>query len=66
MADAITGLLSDPSRAQMIVATELARAANSAAMWQYRFQGVARVRLVTCEDDRVCELCDAEEAARGA
>jgi portal protein len=63
MAQAISGLLSDPSRAQMIVATELARAANSAAMWQYRFHGVEQVRLVTCEDARVCALCDATEAA---
>lgn len=65
LADAVRGMLSDPSRAEMIVATELARAAHSAAFWSYRLHGIEQVMLVTAEDDRVCVICDAE-AAKGA
>lgn len=61
LADAIGGLLSNPERAHMIVLTELARAANSAAMWAYRLHGVERVTWVTAEDDHVCPACEAEE-----
>lgn len=63
LASAIEDMLSDPSRAEMIVMTELARAANNAAAWAYRFHGIRDARFVTCEDDKVCPACDAEEAA---
>lgn len=59
----IQGVLSDPSRAQMIALTELNRAANSAAFWQYRLHGADTVIWVTAEDGGVCPLCDANEAA---
>lgn len=58
LADAVKGLLSDPSRAEMIVATELARAANSAAMWAYRLHGIKRVGWVSAEDAQVCPRCE--------
>jgi len=63
LTQAIEDMLSNPSRARMIVQTELARAANSAAQWAYRFHGIKTVRLITAEDDKVCFECDAEEAA---
>ena len=63
MAEAITGLLSDPSRARMIVGTELARAVNSAAMWTYRFHGIEQVRWTSADDGSVCSICLANEAA---
>lgn len=63
LTQAIEDMLSNPSRARMIVMTELARAANNAAAWQYRFHGVKLVQFVTAEDNRVCPECDAEEAA---
>jgi SPP1 gp7 family putative phage head morphogenesis protein len=62
MADAIKGMLSDPSRARMIVATELARAANNAAAWAYRLHAVELLRFSTAEDAKVCPECDAAEA----
>lgn len=63
LAQAVAGVLSDPSKADLIASTELARASNEAAVWAYRQRGVDRVIWVTCEDDRVCLVCDANEAA---
>ena len=63
LARVISEFLSDQSRAEMIVATELARAANAAAVAAYRQAGIEQVIWVTAEDARVCALCDANEAA---
>ena len=65
LAALIEGVLSNPERARMIALTEVSRAANSAAMWTYRLQGVTDLVWLTAEDDHVCPDCDAEEA-RGA
>ncbi|GAB2695984.1 phage portal protein [Kitasatospora kifunensis] len=63
ISEAITDVLSDPSRAEMAVATELARTANTAAVQAYRQRDIERVRWATADDDRVCPVCDANEAA---
>lgn len=58
----ITALLSSPARAQMIAATELARAVSAATADGYERRGVTHSTWSTAYDDRVCPACDANEA----
>jgi SPP1 gp7 family putative phage head morphogenesis protein len=63
LAQAITDTLTDPSKAESIVSTELANASNTAATQAYRRHGVQQVRWATADDDRVCPTCLGNEAA---
>ena len=63
LTQAVADVLSDPSKADMVVATELARASNTAAVRVYQQRGVEHVRWATADDDRVCPVCAANEAA---
>lgn len=63
LAASISGLLTDPSHAEMVASTELARASNSAAFWSYRLHAIERASWVTAEDGKVCPICDANAAA---
>jgi 8-oxo-dGTP pyrophosphatase MutT (NUDIX family) len=63
LAQAITDTLTDPSKAEGIVSTELANATNTAAVGIYRQHDVEQVRWATADDDRVCPTCLANEAA---
>jgi 8-oxo-dGTP pyrophosphatase MutT (NUDIX family) len=62
LAAVISEFLADPSRAEMIVGTELARAANAAAVANYRRAGVEMVIVIGPEDEKTCPECDAEMA----
>jgi SPP1 gp7 family putative phage head morphogenesis protein len=63
IADNITALLSNPSRAQMIATTELARAVSAAAVAHYEARGYREIEWLTAEDDRVCPICGGNEDA---
>lgn len=58
----ITALLSNPARAQMIAATELARAVSAGTVDGYKQSGVTHAAWSTAYDLRVCPACDANEA----
>ncbi|MEU6340298.1 phage portal protein [Streptomyces sp. NPDC046977] len=53
----ITGILSDPARAEMIAITELNRAISAASLGTYRVNGIEYVEWITAVDERVCPLC---------
>lgn len=44
-------------RARVIARTETIRAFSQGAQWQYRQNGITRVRWMTGRDERVCEWC---------
>ncbi|MFJ4787569.1 phage portal protein [Streptomyces sp. NPDC088794] len=53
----ISGILSNPARAEMIATTELARAVSAASLSTYRVNGIEYVEWITAVDERVCPLC---------
>lgn len=65
-ADTIAGdirdLLTAPWRAEMVASTELSRAVSAAAVDGYQRRGYRETEWLTAEDDRVCLLCDGNEA----
>lgn len=60
----LKGVLDDPSHAELVAQTEIARAASAAAEDTYRELGVDLVQVSTAADDRVCAEC-LEAEARG-
>jgi SPP1 gp7 family putative phage head morphogenesis protein len=62
-AAAIAALLVNVNSADMVAQTEVTRAMAAGAAEIYRLAGVQLVEWVTAEDDHVCPLCDANEAA---
>jgi SPP1 gp7 family putative phage head morphogenesis protein len=62
-AAAITALLVSITSAAMVAQTEITRAMAAGAAEVYRLNGDTLVEWVTAEDDHVCPLCDANEAA---
>jgi SPP1 gp7 family putative phage head morphogenesis protein len=62
IAASIRGLLSSVSRARMIATTELARAVSASAAAGYKNRGYNALIWSTADDDRVCPICDANEA----
>jgi hypothetical protein len=63
LASALEDVLDNPSRAQMVAQTEIARAQSQAAQWVFRQMGVSLVQVSTAADVRVCPRCQAAEAA---
>ncbi|WP_369043502.1 phage portal protein [Streptomyces sp. Midd1] len=57
IARSISGVLSNPARAEMIATTELARAISAASVSTYRLNGIQFVEWMTAADERVCPLC---------
>jgi SPP1 gp7 family putative phage head morphogenesis protein len=62
-AAAIMALLVNVNSAAMVAQTEVTRAMAAGAAEVYRLNGDNLVEWVTAEDDHVCPLCDANEAA---
>ena len=62
-AAAIAALLANVNSADMVVQTEVTRAMGAGAIEVYRLAGVRMVTWHTAEDNRVCPMCDANEAA---
>jgi SPP1 gp7 family putative phage head morphogenesis protein len=56
-------VLDNPSRAELVAQTEIARAQSSAALREYAESAVERVEWSTAEDAKVCVRCEADEAA---
>jgi SPP1 gp7 family putative phage head morphogenesis protein len=63
LADALEDVLDNPSRAEMVAQSEIARAQGSAAEWVFRQMSIAQVQVSTAADARVCPVCEAAEAA---
>jgi 8-oxo-dGTP pyrophosphatase MutT (NUDIX family) len=63
LADSLGDVLDDPSRAEMVARTELARASQAAASWVFQAIGVTLVRISTAADARVCQTCLNAESA---
>ena len=63
LADALEGVLDDPSRATMVAQTEIARAQSQAAQWVFQGLGVGMVQVSTAGDSRVCPVCASAESA---
>ena len=63
LADQLRDVLDNPSRAELVAQTEIARAQSSAALREYAESAVERVEWSTAEDAKVCPRCDADEAA---
>jgi SPP1 gp7 family putative phage head morphogenesis protein len=61
-AERLEGLLT-ADRAEMIAQTETARAMTTASMDTYRASSVAGYASISAGDQRVCEFCEANEAA---
>jgi SPP1 gp7 family putative phage head morphogenesis protein len=57
IAEAIEGELTDPSRAEMIATTELARAMSAASLGTYLANGIEAVEWISAGDGRVCNPC---------
>jgi len=57
IASAIQGLLSNPSRAEMIATTELNRAVSRASLGSYIRNGIDAVEWISAGDGRVCNIC---------
>ncbi|NUR01362.1 MAG: phage portal protein [Streptomyces sp.] len=57
IAAAIEGLLSNPSRAEMIATTELNRAVSRASLGSYIRNGIESVEWISAGDGRVCNIC---------
>lgn len=55
IAKSITGMLSDPSRAQLIAHTETARAVGASTMKTYADNGIAKYEILTSPD--ACDEC---------
>lgn len=62
LAAVLRGILDDPQWADMVAITELARATSIAAMNTYRANGIEATYWATADDDRVCRLCEENEA----
>jgi SPP1 gp7 family putative phage head morphogenesis protein len=63
LTQALEDVLDNPSRAELVAVTEIARAQTAAATDTYRQMRVEEVEVRTADDDRVCPVCDAAEAA---
>jgi SPP1 gp7 family putative phage head morphogenesis protein len=63
LADALHDVLDNPSRAELVAVTEIARAQSAAALDTYRQMGVLEEEISTADDARVCPICDAAAAA---
>ncbi len=63
LATALEDVLDNPSRAEMVAQTEIARAQSAAARWVFQQIGVSLVRISTAGDTRVCNLCRTAEGA---
>ncbi len=61
LAAAITAILHDPARAEMIAQTEITRAMTAAELVQYREFGAERIRFLSADDQKVCPLCGENE-----
>lgn len=61
LADAIDGILSDPSRAEMIADTELCRAVSTATLATYLVNGVGQSEWL--DTGGACPICQANAAA---
>ena len=62
LAAELKAVLGDKAAAEMVAQAELARAQSAAAMGVYQEAGAEGKAWVTAEDDRVCAVCDANEA----
>lgn len=62
LAAALRGILDDPAWADMVAITELARATSTASMNSYRANGIEATYWASADDDRVCPLCEENEA----
>lgn len=63
LARELEDVLGNPSRAELVAWTEIARAQSSAALREYAESAVERVEWSTAEDAKVCVRCEADEAA---
>ena len=63
LAQALKGVLDNPSRAYMVAQSEIARAQGKAAEWSFRQQGLSQEEISTAGDARVCPTCAAAEQA---
>lgn len=61
LAGEIRGMLTIPSRAEMIATTEIARAISAASIERYRGAGIEWIEWDTGDDERVCPICAANE-----
>jgi hypothetical protein len=59
LASRLKGVLSNPSRAELVAQAEIARAQATAARQVYAETGRTEVEVSTAEDDKVCPVCDA-------
>ena len=59
----LKAVLSNPSNAELVAHTEIARAQAQASRTVYRETGVTDVIVSTAEDDKVCPVCQAAEEA---
>ena len=57
----LLGILDDPSWANMVATTELARSMNAATLASYLDAGIQGKACLTAEDDRVCVECQSNE-----
>lgn len=62
LAKIIAGILDDPARAELVAATETTRALVAGEFAQYLSMGVQTIAFLSAEDNRVCSLCDENEA----
>jgi SPP1 gp7 family putative phage head morphogenesis protein len=62
LAGRLVDLVASPERAMLIAQTEIARAISAAAEARYRAAGVEFVEWATAEDERVCLICNGNEA----
>lgn len=61
LASAITEILHDPARAEMIAQTEITRAMTAAELTQYAAFGADMIRFLSADDQKVCPLCGENE-----
>ena len=63
LARQLRDLVASPERSKTIAQTEIARVVSKAAEERYKDAGIDQVEWITAEDERVCPICDANEAS---
>jgi SPP1 gp7 family putative phage head morphogenesis protein len=63
LTDVLSGILTDPSRAEMVARTETTRVMVAGAMDTYLESGIGYVSCLSAEDTGVCSLCEENEEA---
>lgn len=61
LAATLTGILDDPGWSYLVAVTELNRAMSAATLNRYARNGISASYWLTAEDERVCDLCAANE-----